>query len=503
MISFPAAKLVTADDTSNNYGKKIAVFVVTYNAVTTLKTVLQRIPASVYESVESIVVFDDASPDATYELAIGLKNTIFNRKLDVVKHPVNLGYGGNQKSGYSYLIEQGFDAVVLLHGDGQYAPEFLAQMYHPIVAGKADAVFGSRMMKTFGGPLRGGMPLYKYVGNRILSILANTVIGLNLTEWHSGYRAYNLHALKAIDFSGMTNDFHFDTEIIIKLHHQGFRIVERAIPTYYGEEICHVNGIKYARNVARSLYRYKKTLSSGSIFPEYKEYYVHYPIKSSKNSSHEIFLRLAGTGRELLDLGCGEGFMAEHLIRAGNNVTGVDELENPCHKALFKEYYQGSLDQGLLGLGTKLQSQKFDQILLMDILEHLTKPEALLQDLHQLCQPNTQIIISVPNVANITVRFALLFGCFNYTARGILDRTHLKFWTRSSIQRLTEQNQLEVTQTVMTVMPLELVLGLSPKNLLVLASNRLLGAVTWLFPALFGYQTIIIARSKKPGRVGN
>ena len=138
----------------------------------------------------------------------------------VLKHPRNLGYGGNQKAGYRYFIEKGFDIVVLLHGDGQYAPEILAQLYSPLVAGEADAVFGSRMMRTYGGPLKGGMPLYKYVGNRILTILENRALGMNLTEFHSGYRAYNLHALAQLDFSRMTNDFHFDTEIIVKLHHQ-------------------------------------------------------------------------------------------------------------------------------------------------------------------------------------------------------------------------------------------------------------------------------------------
>src|SRR3979409_2637439 len=99
-------------------------------------------------------------------------------------------------------------------------------MYERVVRGEADAVFGSRMMKTYGGPLKGGMPLYKYVGNRILTTIENTMLAMNLTEFHSGYRAFSLRALREIDFSGMTNDFHFDTEIIIKLHHQRFRISE-------------------------------------------------------------------------------------------------------------------------------------------------------------------------------------------------------------------------------------------------------------------------------------
>ena len=167
---------------------------------------------------------------------------------------------------------------MLLHGDGQYAPEVLARMYHPLVHGEADAVFGSRMMKDYGGPLKGGMPLYKYVGNRILTTFENRALGMHLTEFHSGYRAYSMHALKQIDFSQMTDDFHFDTEIIIKLQHQGFRIHEVPIPTYYGDEICYVNGLKYAADVARAVRRYHQTRRSvRRCHPEFQEYFVHYP----------------------------------------------------------------------------------------------------------------------------------------------------------------------------------------------------------------------------------
>src|ERR1039457_6523901 len=199
------------DDTAlaGNCGKRIGILIVTYNAVTTLKKVLKRITPNVWKNVEVVAIFDDASPDATYELAVGIKASIDLPKLKVLKHSKNLGYGGNQKAGYQYFIERGFDVVVLLHGDGQYAPEILAHLYRPIVDGTADAVFGSRMMKTYGGPLKGGMPLYKYTGNRILTVFENGSLGMDLTEFHSGYRAYNLHALKEIDFSKMTDKFHF------------------------------------------------------------------------------------------------------------------------------------------------------------------------------------------------------------------------------------------------------------------------------------------------------
>ena len=472
-------------------GKRIAILIVTYNAVTTLKSVLNRISRAVWNNVETVVIFDDASQDATYELALGWKAAMQTTKLHVIRNPVNLGYGGNQQSAYRYLIEQGFDVVVLLHGDGQYAPELLAHLYHPIVSGEAEAVFGSRMMPEYGGALKGGMPLYKYVGNRILTWFENQALGMNLTEFHSGYRAYSLAALREIDFSHMTHDFHFDTEIIIKLHHQGFRIREVPIPTYYGGEICYVSGMKYARNVFRAVRRYVLTTRSGQKMPEFAEYFIPYPIKQSKYSSHYYFKTLlAPGGQTVLDLGCGEGFFAESLAGMGHRITGIDALAHPQHAAVLERYLQADLSQGL----PDLQGQKFDKVLLMDLLEHLPRPEVVLQDCLRVLKPNGTILMSVPNVANIAVRLMLLFGSFTYRDRGILDKTHLRFFTARSARQLVEDSGYEVVRELDTVIPAELALGVPASNVLMVALNRILAFFTKLFPGLLGYQHIVVAR---------
>jgi glycosyltransferase involved in cell wall biosynthesis len=257
---------------ADNRGKRVGILVVAFNAVTTLATVLQRIPSQVWDNVEEVVVFDDASRDDTYTLAVGYKALRGLDKLTVLRNPKNLGYGGNQKLGYRYFLDKGFDAVVLLHGDGQYAPEVLSDLYAPLVSGEADAVFGSRMMPEYGGPRNGGMPLYKLAGNRILTAFENRSLGMHLTEFHSGYRAYGLAAMQKIDLSHMTDDFHFDTEIIIKLQHQGYRILEVPIPTFYGDELCYVDGLKYAGDVFRAVIRYRRTRSGRRSYPEFAEY---------------------------------------------------------------------------------------------------------------------------------------------------------------------------------------------------------------------------------------
>jgi glycosyltransferase involved in cell wall biosynthesis len=125
---------------------RIGVLVVAYNALTTLSAVLKRIPKDVWDNIAEVAVFDDASKDETYELAVGYKAVFGADKLTIFRNEENLGYGGNQKRGYQYFIAKAFDVVVMLHGDGQYAPEILAHLYTPLIAGQADAVFGSRMM---------------------------------------------------------------------------------------------------------------------------------------------------------------------------------------------------------------------------------------------------------------------------------------------------------------------------------------------------------------------
>jgi 2-polyprenyl-3-methyl-5-hydroxy-6-metoxy-1,4-benzoquinol methylase len=486
-----------SDSLSPNCGKRIGIFIVTYNAVTTLAKVLKRIPPSVLKNVEEVVVFDDASQDATYELAVGLKTLSPDSKLQVLRHERNLGYGGNQKAGYRYFISKGFDAAVLLHGDGQYAPEILSHLYHPLVTGQADAVFGSRMMKDYGGPRKGGMPLYKYLGNRVLTFFENRALDMHLTEFHSGYRAYSLHALKQLDFSKMTDDFHFDTEIIIKLQHQGFRIQEVPIPTYYGDEICYVNGLKYAWDVFQAVRRYDQTRRSVRCYPEFQEYFVHYPIKTSPHSSHEFVKMAVGRGQDVLDVGCGEGFLAAQIQQMGNHVTGIDVLPEAKRQQFFDQYVQADLDQGIDPQTPALRGREFDKVLLLDVLEHLRQPDRLLLDCGTFLKSNGRLIVSLPNIANITVRLMLLCGRFHYTERGILDKTHLRFFTRKTACKLLESNGYRVVEKRMTIMPLELVLGLRPEHFLMRIVQAFLIICTALMPGLFGYQIFLTAQKER------
>jgi 2-polyprenyl-3-methyl-5-hydroxy-6-metoxy-1,4-benzoquinol methylase len=353
------------------------------------------------------------------------------------------------------------------------------------------------MMKEYGGPLKGGMPLYKYIGNRVLSAFENRAMGLRLTEWHSGYRAYSLHALSQIDLTNMTDDFHFDSEIIIKLTHQHYRIKEVPIPTFYGDEICYVNGLKYAADVFKTVRRYKLTSSSVRSYPEFQEYFVRYPIKSAKYSSHYYAQQIVGRNHEVLEIGCGDGSFAAELVKDGNRVTGMGSGPDPETPALH-EYFSSELDQGLQPVITRLNGKRFERVLLLDILEHLPNPELILAQCHSLLTENGEVVVSVPNVANISVRLMLLFGRFDYAERGILDETHQRFYTRRTARKLLDQAGYRIVSEKMTVVPIELAFGFSRSGFVFKALNRTLAAVTRIMPTLFGYQVMLVGRSARP-----
>jgi glycosyltransferase involved in cell wall biosynthesis len=234
---------------------KIGILVVAYNAESTIESTLSRIPKDFVASVHSILISDDKSKDLTSVKASNYAKSS-ELPIEIVVQPINLGYGGNQKFGYSWAIRNDWEIVVLLHADGQYAPEFIAQIIDPLITNNADAVFGSRMINKKDA-LRGGMPKYKWIGNQILTFIQNRLTRQNFSEWHSGYRAYRVESLSGIDIGKLSNGFRFDTQIILAFIAKQYRITEIDIPTFYGNEVSHVNGIEYAREIIWDTIRHR------------------------------------------------------------------------------------------------------------------------------------------------------------------------------------------------------------------------------------------------------
>ncbi len=208
---------------------RVTVVMPAYNAEQTLERTVREIPGGI---VHDVIVVDDASHDRTVEVARRLGLTCF-------VHPRNRGYGGNQKTCYSQSLARGTDIIVMLHPDYQYDPKRIPALIAPILEGRADAVLGSRLAD--GGALKGGMPFYKFLGNRFLTIVENFILGTRLTELHTGFRAYSARALEAVPFHGNGEGFVFDTQILVQFVHRGYRIAEIPVPTRYAPECSSVN----------------------------------------------------------------------------------------------------------------------------------------------------------------------------------------------------------------------------------------------------------------------
>jgi glycosyltransferase involved in cell wall biosynthesis len=472
---------------------RLLILIVAYHAETTIEAVLSRIPAELSTNFDvEVLVIDDSSTDTTFETALRAKragNLFFETK--VLFNPINQGYGGNQKIGYHYAIENKFDFVALIHGDGQYAPECLPELLAPLISGEAEAVFGSRMLSR-GGALKGGMPLYKYAGNKILTWFENRVLGANLSEFHSGYRVYAVRALEKIPFESNTNDFHFDTEIIIQLVFAGMRIRELPIPTYYGDEICRVNGIKYAFDVARSVLLARVQQIGLCYNPKFdcvEKPNERYQLKLGYSSPHTETLRKITKGSRVLDLGCAGGYVGVLLKETlGCHVVGVDSV--PLDKGnLLDRFVQHDLNLGL----PDLDMANFDFILLLDVIEHLSKPEQFVRDLSikiQMCA-NVTVIASTGNIGFLITRAMLLLGQFNYGKRGILDMTHCRLFTVNSFRRLHTQNGLSIDSVIGLPAPYPLALKLNRLSRCLVALNNFF---IRLSKGLFSYQIYIVSR---------
>jgi glycosyltransferase involved in cell wall biosynthesis len=221
--------------------KKIAVVLPAYNAEKTLKTTYDEIP---FDIVDEVILVDDLSSDKTVETAaaIGISH--------IVKHQKNRGYGGNQKSCYDKALELGADITVMLHPDYQYTPKLIRSMCYLIADGVYPAVIGSRILGK--GALRGGMPLYKYVSNRFLTLSQNLLMNQKLSEYHTGYRAFSREILEKIDYESNSDDFVFDNQMIAQIFYAGYEIAEITCPTKYFDEASSINlkrSIKYGLGV--------------------------------------------------------------------------------------------------------------------------------------------------------------------------------------------------------------------------------------------------------------
>jgi len=230
------------------FDKKLVVVLPAYKAEKTLVTTFNEIP---FDIVDEVILVDDNSPDQTIAVAhsLGIKH--------IIKHNDNLGYGGNQKSCYNKALELDADIIVMLHPDYQYTPKLIHSMSYLIANEVYPVVIGSRILGK--GALKGGMPMYKYIANRMLTLIQNTLMNQKLSEYHTGYRAYNKKVLQSINYNINSDDFVFDNQFLAQIFYNGFEIAEITCPTKYFEESSSINfkrSVRYGFGVLQTSMQY-------------------------------------------------------------------------------------------------------------------------------------------------------------------------------------------------------------------------------------------------------
>ncbi|MBI5640956.1 MAG: glycosyltransferase family 2 protein [Nitrospirae bacterium] len=229
------------------HGNKIVVVMPAYNAERTLEITYREIPLDV---VDEVILVDDASRDDTVAKAAELG-------IHTIIHPENLGYGGNQKTCYSAALARGADVVVMLHPDYQYSPRLITAMASMVVSGHFDIVLGSRILG--GEAMKGGMPVYKYIANRLLTLIENLALGVKLSEYHTGYRAFSRKVLETLPLKENSDDFVFDNEMLAQAVYFGFKIGEISCPTKYFDDASSINfrrSVKYGLGVLSTSIKY-------------------------------------------------------------------------------------------------------------------------------------------------------------------------------------------------------------------------------------------------------
>jgi len=467
-------------------GKRLLIFIVAYNAESTIEKVLTRIPKSLHSDQVEVLIIDDSSQDETFRNGLRYQQKQSDFRITVLRTPANQGYGGNQKLGYRYAIDHGFDIVALVHGDGQYAPEELPTLLDPLLRNETDAVFGSRMIDKKAAR-RGGMPLYKWIGNQVLTAIQNAILKTRLSEFHSGYRLYSTTALAQIPFEKNTNDFHFDTEIIIQFVLKKLRITELQIPTFYGDEICHVNGLRYAWNIIRSTS--KARLCGVQLFYDRKFDVDARPAAHSDKlgfpSSQTFAVKACIPGRYVLQLGIGHGNVAAELEKKLCHVTAIDfaasELSEKRTALPFASKPTVPAD-----------ISRYHQILLMDLIEHVHDPENFMDELRRKAMGRRpEVIITAANVAFFVTRIMLALGQFNYSRKGILGIGHRRLFTFKTLRSLLEQAGYEVMEERGIPAPFPLALGQNRWSRVLVRINQVLLLIS---KRLFAYQICIRAR---------
>ncbi len=478
------------------HGKRVGILIIAYDAESRILDTLGRVPESIWRAIEVVYVLDDCSRDETVSRALSFGR--WQEKMVVLRNRVNQRHGGSQKIGYQAALDRGLDAIVLLDADGRYSPECLPEVLAPIVAGEADVVIGSRLLASASAS-RESMPLHRYWGNTVLSRIQNHLSGLRLSEFHSGFRAYTTDFLRHVPFWENADEHHFDTQILVQAKRQGARIAEVPIPARYAPELRSAHGFLYAANclaVTLAYYLHEKKIVYSRSFDlaiRGRKYFEKFHDPMSSHSLIWAWLEGKGVrGKKVLELGVGDASLTQRLNEAGAMIDGVEI--NAVSAELAKPYCRRVMVSDLNRVEKLDFDADYDFIIAADVLEHLHDPELVLSVLKRHLKVGGHLVVSLPNVGNLYVRLNMLLGRFPYHSKGILDRTHLHFYTLRTAEHMLVKTGWVVEEKSRSAIPVAIVFPFLQKGLFRPLLWLLRGS-TRLMKGLLAYQGIFYCRN--------
>jgi SAM-dependent methyltransferase len=464
--------------------RSIGILVMADDAPANVARLLDGMPERLRTRVAEVFLRGDGDLGVTP--ATSGASTAANHPPTLVHLTRQRGDGDTQKVAYRLAIEQGLGIMVVLRGVGPYLPGLLEGLVAPLERGEGDAVIGSRR-RSRSGSVSGGAPPGQRIGRRILTQL-DRGLGTQLRDPHSGWRAYSVPALASIPFEGNAADGHFDLQVILQLIGTGRRVVEVAAPGVPDEGLRVTDALRRARDTSLDILRLRLArigyLSGhlGGVGDEYR-------LKQAENSSHSIvlhWLERMPSGR-VLDLGCSSGLLAERVRAFGHRVTGVDMHPLPGVTERVDRFLEADLDRGLpLGIDDE---GPYDVVVAADVLEHVRDPERLLKEVRSVLVPGGTLIVSVPNFGHWYPRVRTAVGLFDYDQRGILDRGHVRFFTRRGLFDLVRRSGFTITGQRATGLPFEVLSAGDGRVGHGLRAADRLAVGAW--PTLFAYQFVI------------
>lgn len=477
--------------------RKIGLCFLVHNAERLVADALGRIPPNIWDQVDVVLVIDDCSTDDTVHQALSVARS--QSKLKVLRNRVRQYYGGSRKIACQYVLDENLDGIVMLDANGRFFPDALMAILGPLLRNEAEVVlaFYARAMPSSGKVCASRRHRSDH---RMLTRLQNLLCGTRFNTFHSGDRAYCSEFLRQIPFWENTDQRHFDTQVLLQAREAQARVVEMTVPCGDGalKNDPDVRGLTYATrcvltSLSYSMYRQGLIYRRGfDMSIRGRRYFEKF---SDPFSSHSLILkwfrRKPIQGLKLLELGVVDASLTKRLQEAGAVVDGVELDSDAANIArpYCRRVYESDLD--LMDPG-KLDCD-YDCVIMADVLEHLKTPEMLLSRIKPRLKVNGTLVMSVPNVANIYVRMNLLLGRWPCHTKGILDRTHLHFYTRESAEAMLLRTGWIIEGRNVTAIPVSIVFPfLMRRPFSYLAS--LLYALTRTFKGLLGYQFVFYCR---------